>query len=69
MDGVARGVNEGRRRREVIKEVLNGGKGTPDSSTTALNGNSPGPKPKKGINVGVAASVKLVKGMKHAAKS
>ena len=69
MDEVARGVNEGRRRREVIKEVLNGGKGTADSSTTSLNGSSPGSKPKKGLNVGVAASVKLVKGMKHPAKS
>ena len=69
MDGVARGVNEGRRRREVIKEVLNGGKGAADSSTTSANGTSPGSKQKKGLNVGVAASVKLVKGMKHATKS
>ena len=69
MDGVARGVNEGRRRREVIKEVLNGGKGSADSSTASLNGTSPGSKPKKGLNLGVAASVKLVKGMKHATKS
>ena len=69
MDRVARGVNEGRRRREVIKGVLNGGKGSADSSTASLNGTSPGSKPKKGLNVGVAASVKLVKGMKHSVKS
>ena len=69
MDGVARGVNEGRRRREVVKEVLNGGKGTSDSGSNALHGTSPSPKPKKGLNVGVTASVKLVKGMKHPTKS
>jgi len=67
MDEVARGVNEGRRRREVIKDVLTGGKGIPDSGTPSLNG-AAGLKPKKGISVGVAASVKLVKGMKYAAK-
>jgi len=69
MDGVARGVNEGRRRREVIKEVLTGGKGISDSNTPSPNGTAPGLKPKKGLTVGVAASVKLVKGMKHSAKS
>ena len=72
MEGVARGVNEGRRRREVIKEVLTGGKGVPDSGTPSLNGTTtPGIKPKKGLSVGVAASVKLgkVKGMKNAARS
>ena len=69
MEDVARGVNEGRRRREVIKEVLTGGKNTPDSSTTSFNGAASGLKPKKGFTVGVSASVKLVKGMKHATKS
>ena len=72
MEGVAHGVNEGRRRREVIKEVLTGGKGVPDSSAPSLNGTTtPGIKPKKGLTVGVAASVKLgkVKGMKNAARS
>ena len=70
MVDVARGVNEGRRRREVIKEVLTGGgKNTPDASTTSFSGASSGPKPKKGLSVGVSASVKLVKGMKHAVRS
>jgi len=72
MEGVAHGVNEGRRRREVIKEVLTGGKGVPDSSAPSHNGTiTPGIKPKKGLSVGVAASVKLgkVKGMRNAAKS
>jgi len=68
MDGVARGVNEGRRRREVVKEVLNGGKGASESSST-LNGSSPSPKPKKGFNLGVTGSVRLVKGMKHPIRS
>ena len=67
MEEVAQGVNEGRRRREVIKEVLTGGKGAPDSSAPGTLGL----KPKKGLNVGVAASVKLgkVKGIKNAVKS
>ncbi|KAF9649486.1 hypothetical protein BDM02DRAFT_3186246 [Thelephora ganbajun] len=69
MDDVARGVNEGRRRREVIKEVLTGGKSTSDSTTPPSNGSAPGFKPKKGLSVGVAASVKLVKGMKYAIRS
>jgi hypothetical protein len=57
MDEVARGVNEGRRRREVVKEVLTGG-------------DIMGAK-KKGLNVGVAASVRLgnMKGIRNAAKS
>ena len=72
MEGVAHGVNEGRRRREVIKEVLTGGKGVPDPNAPSLNGSTtPGIKPKKGLTVGVAASVKLgkVKGIRTAAKS
>ena len=69
MECVARGVNEGRRRREVIKEVLTGGKGISDPTTPPPNGTSPGSKSKKGLNIGVAASVKLVKGMKHSTKS
>jgi hypothetical protein len=67
MDGVAQGVNEGRRRREVVKEVLTGGKGTPESSTPSLNGTASGLKPKKGLTIGVAASVKL--GLRNATKS
>lgn len=69
MEEVARGVNENQRRREVIKGVLTGGKNTPDSSTTSFNGAASGLKPKKGISVGVSASVKLVKGMKHTMRS
>lgn len=65
---VAQGVNEGRRRREVVKEVLTGGKNTPDSGTTSFNSAASGLKPKKGLVVGVSASVKLVKGMKHAVR-
>lgn len=45
MEAVARGVNEGRRRREVVQEVLMA---------------KPGEVPKKkGLNVGVAASVNI----------
>jgi hypothetical protein len=40
---------------------------TPDSGS--LNGSVSGLKPKKGLTVGVAASVKLVKGMKHGTKA
>ena len=69
MDDVARDVNEGRRRREVIKEVLTGGKSTPDATTTSFNNTASALKPKKGLAVGVSASVKLVKGMKHAVKA
>ena len=69
MVDVAKDVNEGRRRREVIKEVLTGGKSTPDASAASLNGTASGLKPKKGFAVGVSASVKLVKGMKHAVRS
>ena len=71
MEEVAQGVNEGRRRREVIKEVLTGGKAVPDSSAPQLNGATLGLKPKKGLTVGVAASVKLgkIKGMKNAEKA
>ncbi|TFY58626.1 hypothetical protein EVJ58_g6306 [Rhodofomes roseus] len=55
MEEVARGVNEGRRRREVIKEVLNGSSGTPSKRHS-----DPKPKPKKkGLNLGVSASVSL----------
>ncbi|KAI0629553.1 hypothetical protein C8Q77DRAFT_1220243 [Trametes polyzona] len=53
MEDVARGVNEGRRRREVVREVLTGiAPGTPQKNGEAK------PK-KKGLNVGVAASVSL----------
>ncbi|OJT05300.1 Dynamin-binding protein [Trametes pubescens] len=53
MEEVARGVNEGRRRREVVREVLTGiAPGTPMKNGDAK------PK-KKGLNVGVAASVSL----------
>ena len=69
MIDVAQGVNEGRRRREVIKEVLTGGKGTPDSGTTSFGSAASVLRPKKGLTVGVTASVKLVKGMKHAIRS
>ena len=71
MEEVAQGVNEGRRRREVIKEVLTGGKAAPDSSAPPLNGATLGLKPKKGLTVGVTASVKLrqVNVMKDAAKA
>ena len=69
MEEVARDVNEGRRRREVVKEVLTGGKGTSDPSTPSQNGSASGLKPKKGLALGVSASVKLVKGMKHPTKA
>ena len=50
---MARGVNEGRRRREVVKEVLaNCMNGSPSK-----NGETKAKK--KGLNVGVAASVNL----------
>lgn len=53
MEEVARGVNEGRRRREVVREVLTGiAPGTP------MKNGDVKPK-KKGLNVGVAASVSL----------
>ncbi|KAH9889302.1 hypothetical protein C8Q73DRAFT_653747 [Cubamyces lactineus] len=53
MEEVARGVNEGRRRREVVKEVLaNCMNGSPSK-----NGEMKAKK--KGLNVGVAASVNL----------
>ena len=67
MDGVARSVNEGQRRREVIKGVLAGGKSMSDPGTLTLNNVTPGLKPRRGFTVGVAASVKLgkVKGMKN----
>ncbi|TCD69582.1 hypothetical protein EIP91_007004 [Steccherinum ochraceum] len=50
MEAVAHGVNEGRRRREVVKEVLTG--------TPARKMGDPKAK-KKGLNLGVAASVNL----------
>ncbi|KAH9846508.1 hypothetical protein C2E23DRAFT_743988 [Lenzites betulinus] len=53
MEEVARGVNEGRRRREVVREVLTG-----YSQTSPLKNGEAKPK-KKGLNVGVAASVSL----------
>lgn len=49
MEQVAHGVNEGRRRREVVKEVLTG-------ATTKKSGDV---KAKKGLNVNLAASVSL----------
>jgi dynamin-binding protein len=49
MEEVAHGVNEGRRRREVVKDVLMGG-------TTKKTGET---KAKKGLNVNLAASVSL----------
>ncbi|CCM01015.1 uncharacterized protein FIBRA_03063 [Fibroporia radiculosa] len=56
MEEVARGVNEGRRRREVVKEVLSG----PPSSLPSKRHSDPKPKPKKkGLNIGVSASVSL----------
>ncbi|KAH9922107.1 uncharacterized protein B0H18DRAFT_910622 [Fomitopsis serialis] len=57
MEEVARGVNEGRRRREVIKEVLNN---AASSGTPSKRHSDPKPKPKKkGLNIGVSASVSL----------
>lgn len=50
MEAVAHGVNEGRRRREVVKEVLTGGQMKKVGEVKAK---------KKGLNVGVAASVSL----------
>lgn len=50
MEEVAHGVNEGRRRREVVKEVLTG--------VPFIKSNEAKAK-KKGLNVGVAASVNL----------
>lgn len=62
MDEVARGVNEGRRRREVVKEVLMGGKRDDNFGAGAAK--------KKGLNIGVAASVSLgkVKGLRNTGK-
>ncbi|CAL1711626.1 unnamed protein product [Somion occarium] len=53
METVAHGVNEGRRRREVVKEVLTG--------TASMK--KPGePKPKKkGLNMGVSAAASLAR--------
>ena len=51
MENVAHGVNEGRRRREVVKEVLTGVPFIKSGETKAAK--------KKGLNVGVAASVNL----------
>ncbi|KAI0941508.1 hypothetical protein AcW1_003383 [Taiwanofungus camphoratus] len=66
MEEVARGVNEGRRRREVVKEVLTG---TP-SGTPSKKGSESKAKPKKkGLNVGVAASVSLGRVKSIGAKS
>lgn len=50
MEEVAHGVNEGRRRREVVKEVL---MGVPISKAAEAKAK------KKGLNVGIAASVNL----------
>ncbi|THH29044.1 hypothetical protein EUX98_g5144 [Antrodiella citrinella] len=50
METVAHGVNEGRRRREVVKEVLTGGPQKKSGESKAK---------KKGLNIGVAASVNL----------
>ncbi|KZT01488.1 uncharacterized protein LAESUDRAFT_663896 [Laetiporus sulphureus 93-53] len=56
MEEVARTVNEERRRREVIKEVLSG---VPSGPQIKRN-SDPKPKPKKkGLNVGISASVSL----------
>ena len=71
MDDVAWGINESRRRREVIKEVLTRGKGALESSAPSRDGATLGLRPKKRFTVGVAASVKLgkVKAIKNVAKS
>ncbi|RPD57836.1 hypothetical protein L227DRAFT_577532 [Lentinus tigrinus ALCF2SS1-6] len=53
LEGVTRGVNEGRRMREVVREVLTG---TP-ATTTPQKGEAKAKK--KGLSVGVAASVSL----------
>ena len=65
---VAQGVNEGRRRIEVIKGVLTDGKGVPGSGAS---GTTFGLKLKQELNAGVAVYVKLgkIKGMKNAARS
>lgn len=56
MEEVARGVNEGRRRREVIKEVLS----ISSNGTPSKRHSDPKPKPKKkGLNISVSASVSL----------
>ncbi|KAL6305114.1 hypothetical protein BKA93DRAFT_731664 [Sparassis latifolia] len=54
MEEVARDVNEGQRRREVVKEVLTG----VASGSPTKKGSEPKPK-KKGLNLGVATSVSL----------
>ena len=69
MDVVAQGINEGQRRREIIKGVLASGKGTPDSSTISPNGTILSLKPRIRLAVGVVASVKLVKRLGNVAKS
>ena len=71
MDEVSQGVSEGWRGRGVVKEVPAGGKGAQDSTTPSLDGTTTGLHLRKGLIVGVAASVKLgkVKWMKNAAKS
>ncbi|KAI0365065.1 hypothetical protein BV20DRAFT_1102982 [Pilatotrama ljubarskyi] len=53
LEEVARAVNEGRRRREVVREVLTG----IASGASPKNGEAKAKK--KGLNVGVAASVSL----------
>lgn len=56
MEKVAHRVNEGRRRREVIKEVLN----SSTNGTPSKRHSDPKPKPKKkGLNISVSASVSL----------
>ena len=56
MEQAARGVNEGRRRREVIKEVLS----SSSNGTPSKRHSDPKPKPKKkGLNISVSASVSL----------
>jgi dynamin-binding protein len=59
MDQVARGVNEGRRRREVVKEVLTGNK-REDIFSSGSSGSAAKAK-KKGLNIGVAASISMGK--------
>ena len=69
MEEVARGVNEGRRRREVVKEVLLGS-GSAGLGLAMSPGEVVKPK-KKGLNLGVAASVSLgrMKNLRVAASS
>lgn len=59
METVAHKVNEGRRRREVVKEVLTAG--STSSLNSAFKKTGENPAKKKGLNMGIAAAASLAK--------